>query len=69
MRRRDFALIVFGSAVMCPLRIHAQQSSHGMFRIEVLLPGTPASFSIRAKAFVDGLIGRVEGRTIDIEWK
>jgi putative ABC transport system substrate-binding protein len=71
MRRRDFALIILGSAVMCPLRIHAQQSSHRMPRIGVLLPGTPASFSIRAKAFVDGLneLGRVEGRTIEIEWK
>ena len=71
MRRRDFALIVLGSAVMCPLRVHAQQSSHRTPRIGVLLPGTPASFSIRAKAFVDGLneLGRVEGRTIEIEWK
>jgi putative tryptophan/tyrosine transport system substrate-binding protein len=71
MRRRDFSLMVFGSAVMCPLRIHAEQSSHRMPRIGVLLPGTSASFSIRAKAFVDGLneLGRVEGRTIEIEWK
>jgi putative ABC transport system substrate-binding protein len=71
MRRRDFALIVFGSAMMCPLRVHAQQSYHRMPRIGVLLPGTPASFSIRAKAFVDGLneLGRAEGRTIEIEWK
>jgi ABC-type uncharacterized transport system substrate-binding protein len=71
MRRRDFALIVFGGAMLCPLRVHAQQSSHRMPRIGVLLPGTPASFSIRAKAFVDGLneLGRVEGRTIEMEWK
>src|ERR1700742_2930113 len=71
MRRRDFALMVLGSAVMYSPRVHAQHSSHGMPRIGVLLPGTPASFSIRAKAFVDGLneLGRVEGRTIEIEWK
>ena len=71
MRRRDFALMVLGSAVMCPLRVHAQQSPHRIPRIGVLLPGTPASFSIRAKAFVDGLkeLGDVERRTIEIEWK
>jgi putative ABC transport system substrate-binding protein len=71
MRRRDFVLIVFGIAMMRPLRVHAQQLSHRMPRIGVLLPGTPASFSIRAKAFVDGLneLGRIEGRTIEIEWK
>jgi ABC-type uncharacterized transport system substrate-binding protein len=32
---------------------------------------TPASFSLRTKAFLDGLrdLGHVEGRTIEIEWK
>lgn len=71
MRRRDFALMLLGSAAVCPLRVYAQQSSHKMPRIGVLLPGTPASFSRRAKALVDGLseLGRVEGRTIEIEWK
>jgi len=71
MTRREFALMLFGGAAMCPLHAYAQQSSHRMHRIGVLLPGTPASFSRRAKVFVDGLIelGRVEGRTIEIEWK
>jgi putative tryptophan/tyrosine transport system substrate-binding protein len=71
MRRRDFAFIVLGGAVIWPLRIHAQVSSARIPRIGVLIPGTPASFSLRAKAFVDGLsaLGRVEGQTIDIEWK
>src|ERR1700750_2673950 len=71
MRRRDFALMVIGGAVMSPLRSHAQQTSPRMPRIGVLLPGTPASFAIRAKALVDGLseLGRVERRTIAIEWK
>jgi putative ABC transport system substrate-binding protein len=37
----------------------------------VLIPGTAASFSRRVQAFVDGLslLGRVEGLTIEIEWK
>jgi ABC-type uncharacterized transport system substrate-binding protein len=71
MRRRDFALMVLGAAMMYPLRVRAQPSSRRMPRIAVLIPGTPASFSTRAKAFVDGLseLGRVEGRTIEIDWK
>jgi putative ABC transport system substrate-binding protein len=35
------------------------------------LPGTPESFSLRTKAFLDGLreLGYAEGRTIEIDWK
>ena len=71
MRRRDFAWFVLGGVAMWPRRIHAQRSSSGMPRIGVLIPGTPASFSQRIKAFVAGLseLGRVEGQTIAIEWK
>jgi putative tryptophan/tyrosine transport system substrate-binding protein len=70
MRRRDFIFLAVGSTSVWPLRIHAQQSQK-MSRIGVLLPGTPASFSLRTKAFLDGLreLGHVEGRTIAIEWK
>ena len=37
----------------------------------MLLPGTPASFALRTKAFLDGLaaLGHVEGKTIAIEWR
>jgi len=71
MQRRDFAFIVLGGAAMWPLRIHAQQATNRIPRIGVLLPGTPTSFSIRTKAFLDALsrLGRVEGRTVEIEWK
>jgi putative tryptophan/tyrosine transport system substrate-binding protein len=53
-----------------PLYIHAQQSRK-IPRIGVLLPGTPASFSLRTKAFLEGLreLGYIEGATIEIEWK
>src|SRR5262249_3571910 len=70
MRRRDFVVFLAGGATMCPLRIYAQQSQK-MPRIGVLLPGTPVSFSIRAKAFLNGLRehGDVEGKTIEIEWR
>jgi len=53
-----------------PLGIYAQQSQK-IFRVGILLPGTPASFSLRTKAFLDGLreLGYVEGATIAFEWK
>jgi putative tryptophan/tyrosine transport system substrate-binding protein len=70
MRRRVFIVLLASGATMRPLRIYAQQSQK-MPRVGVLLPGTPASFSLRAKAFLDGLKehGRVEGKTIELEWK
>ena len=53
-----------------PLPIRAPQSRKSP-RIGVLLPGTPTSFAVRAKAFLEGLrdLGYVEGQTIAIEWK
>src|ERR1700742_2568234 len=71
MKRRDFAFIVLGGAAAWPMWIHAQRPSNRTPRIGVLLPGTPASFSVRTKAFLDGLskLGRVEGKTVEIEWK
>jgi putative ABC transport system substrate-binding protein len=69
MKRRDFIVLAVGSS-MWPLCIHAQQPQK-LSRIGVLLPGTPASFALRANVFLDGLkeLGHVEGRTIAIEWK
>jgi ABC-type uncharacterized transport system substrate-binding protein len=69
MKRRDFIVLVVSSTVW-PLRLHAQQPQK-LSRIGVLLPGTPASFSLRANAFLDGLkeLGHIEGKTIAIEWK
>jgi putative ABC transport system substrate-binding protein len=71
MKRRDFAFIVIGAASVLPLRIQAQRAIGRMPRIGVLLPGTPTSFSTRTKAFLDALskLGRVEGGTVEIEWK
>jgi putative ABC transport system substrate-binding protein len=70
VKRRDFALLFVVGTALWPLHIHAQQS-RTIPRIGVLLPGSPASFSLRTKAFLDGLreLGYVEGRTIAIEWK
>jgi putative tryptophan/tyrosine transport system substrate-binding protein len=70
MRRRDFTALVVGSTMMRPLRVYAQQSQK-MARIGILLPGAPATWSLRTNAFLDGLreLGYVEGKTIAIEWK
>jgi putative ABC transport system substrate-binding protein len=70
MRRRDFVVLAIGGTAMWPLPVHAQHPQK-MSRIGLLLPGTPASFSLRTKAFLDGLreLGYVEGRTVAIEWK
>jgi ABC-type uncharacterized transport system substrate-binding protein len=70
MRRRDFITGIAGSAVAWPLVARAQQPQK-VPRIGVLLPGTSASFAVRAKAFTDGLrdLGYLEGQTIAIEWR
>jgi putative ABC transport system substrate-binding protein len=70
MKRRDFMVLVVGSATAGPLIAHAQQSQK-ISRIGILLPGTPASFSLRTGAFLEGLRehGLIEGKTILIEWK
>jgi len=68
MRRREF-ITLLGGAAAWPLA-HSQQPRE-VPRIGVLLPGTSASFAVRAKAFTDGLrdLGYVEGQTMAIEWK
>jgi putative ABC transport system substrate-binding protein len=70
MRRRAFMVFLASGMTVWPLSIYAQQSQK-IFRVGVLLPGTPASFSLRTKAFLDGLreLGYVEGATIAFEWK
>jgi putative ABC transport system substrate-binding protein len=59
-----------GSATIGPPIVNAQHAQK-ISRIGVLLPGTPDSFSLRTKAFLDGLreLGYVEGRTIEIDWR
>ena len=70
MRWRAFMVFLASGMTVWPLGIGAQQSQK-IFRVGILLPGTPASFSLRTKAFLDGLreLGYVEGATIAFEWK
>jgi putative ABC transport system substrate-binding protein len=69
MRRREF-IAGLGSTAAWPLVARAQQPGKTP-RIGVLFPGTPATYSTRARAFMEGLRdhGYVEGRTIEIEWR
>jgi putative ABC transport system substrate-binding protein len=69
VRRRELITLLGGMAAW-PVVTRAQPSRK-VPRIGVLLPGTPASFSLRTKAFLEGLrdLGYVEGQTIAIEWK
>jgi putative ABC transport system substrate-binding protein len=70
MRRRAFMVFLLCGMTLWPPGIDAQQPKK-MPRIGVLLPGTPASFSLRTQAFLDGLreLGYVEGVTIALEWR
>jgi ABC-type uncharacterized transport system substrate-binding protein len=69
VHRREI-ITLLGAAAIWPMAATAQQLRKTP-RIGVLLAGTPASFSTRAKAFLEGLQdhGYVEGRTITIEWR
>jgi hypothetical protein len=68
--RREFITLLGGGLVAWPFAGHSQQPRK-VPRIGVLLSRTPASFSLRTKAFLEGLrnLGYVEGQTIEIEWK
>jgi putative tryptophan/tyrosine transport system substrate-binding protein len=69
VNRREIVTLLGGAAIW-PTAATAQQLRK-VPRIGVLLAGTPASFSTRARAFLKGLQehGYVEGRTIAIEWR
>ena len=69
MRRREF-IAALGGAAAWPLAARAQQPSRKV-RIGVLLPSSPASFSRRTNALLEGLrdLGYEEGKTVTIEWR
>ena len=57
--------------ILASVRLAEAQQPKKVPRIGVLFPGTPASFSTRTEAFLQGLreLGYVEGKTITIEWR
>jgi putative ABC transport system substrate-binding protein len=69
MLRRDFITLVGGTAAAWPLGARAQQQ--GMPVIGFLGTGTPSSWSQWTSAFVNRLheLGRIEGRTVRIEYR
>ena len=70
LNRRGFITLLGGTVVTWPMAARAQRSSK-VPRVGVLLAGTPASFSLRTRAFLGGLeaLGYIEGKTIAIEWR
>jgi putative ABC transport system substrate-binding protein len=64
VKRRTF-IAGLGTAAVWPLVARAQQPSRKV-RIGVLLAGTPASYSARANALLEGLrdLGYEEGKTV-----
>ena len=69
MRRREFITLFWGAAAS-PLAAWARDARH-FPHIAVLLPGAPATFSLRTNALLRGLadLGYVEGKTITIDWR
>jgi putative ABC transport system substrate-binding protein len=69
VKRRTF-IAGLGTAAVWPLVARAQQPSRKV-RIGVLLAGTPASYSARANALLEGLrdLGYEEGKTVTFEWR
>ena len=71
MRRRDVIIVLAAGGLAAGSPRAGAQQTRKIARIGVLLPGTPTSFALRAKALVDGLAahGHVDGRTIAVEWR
>ena len=69
MRRRDFISILGGAMATWPLGARAQRSA--MPVVGFLCTGTPSSWSQWTSAFVNRLreLGRIEGRTVRIEYR
>ena len=70
MRRREFITLLGGSAIAWPLVARAQQPAR-LPTIGYLGSGTPATQSQWVAAFVQRLreLGRIEGRTVAIEYR
>jgi len=70
MKRREVFLLLGGVALTWPAAASAQRPGK-VPSIGVLLPGTPASFALRVKAFEDGLreLGYLDQTTITIAWR
>jgi putative ABC transport system substrate-binding protein len=65
-----FYVLVIVAALSLGAIVEAQERVR-VPRIGVLFPGSPATFTLRTKAFLQGLgeLGYVEGKTIAIEWR
>jgi ABC-type uncharacterized transport system substrate-binding protein len=68
---RKFVLFLLITAVLPAASLVEAQQPRKVPPIGVLFPGSPATFSRRTEAFLQGLkeFGYVEGKTITIEWR
>jgi putative ABC transport system substrate-binding protein len=68
---KSFVCVLVTIAVVCLGAIVEAQERVKVPRIGVLFPGSPATFALRTKAFLQGLgeLGYLEGKTIAIEWR
>ena len=69
MRRREFIMLVGGSAVMWPLATRGQQPPRKMRRLGVLLPGAPPDPLVEAMQRRLRELGYSEGRDIAFEFR
>src|SRR4051794_1437580 len=72
MKRREFITLLGGAAATWPLDARAQGTGK-VYRIGMLLPGTPAivARNPRTQAFLQGLreLNWIEGQNVAIEWR
>src|ERR1044071_5465933 len=70
MIRKIILFLLITAILPAASSVEAQQPRK-VPRIGVLFPGSPAAFTQRTEAFLQGMkeLGYVEGKTITIEWR
>jgi putative tryptophan/tyrosine transport system substrate-binding protein len=71
MKKAGVLSILFVVVLLAVAVIADAQQAAKVPRIGILFPGSPATFSLRSNAFLQGLgeLGYLEGKTIAIEWR
>jgi putative ABC transport system substrate-binding protein len=71
MRRREFIVLLTGTAMAWPIAVHTQQPASKLYRIGMLETVSPALNAANLNAFSKGLqeLGYVEGKNCVIEYR